>query len=224
MPQTIGNHGLYCPEFDDYAAVALYMQDLGTRIDEALFAQQALLEGFLAPPAIVLTNSAAVTILTTDPADSTIFDTVVVNTSTFMTYDAALGELFIGSENGAATTVPYLRGAYTVGAGCRMSAVGAVTVGSARELSLQVVDDTQPPVFPASEFIISTPVDSVNDQNTGGDYGLVVKSNILLTRTSGVRVRHTMTSLNAASNTTIPAGSAFMYVIYNGPTDIVEVA
>lgn len=224
MPEMIGNHGLYCPEFDDYAAVALYMQDLGTRIDEALFAQQTLLEGFLAPPAIILTNSGVVTINTVDLSDNNIFDTVVANTSTFMNYDATTGELFIGSENGAATTVPYLRGAYTIGAGARMSAAGAVTVGSGRSLELRIIDDTQAPVFPAFEFVISSPVDFVIDQNTGGDYGLNVKTNVLLNRTSGVRVTHVATSLNLASNTTIPAGSAFLYVIYNGPTDIVEVA
>lgn len=224
MPQMIGNHGLYCPEFDDYAAVALYMQDLGTRIDEALFAQQTLLEGFLVPPAIILTNSAAVTITVAGISDETLFDTVVVNTSSFMTYDVASGELFIGSENGAPVTVPYLRGAYTIGGGVRMSTVGAVTVGSVRTLSVQIVDDTQPAVFPNPSFIVSQPVDSVVDQNTGGDYGLLVKTNVLLNRTSGVRVTHSALSLNAASDTTIPAGSAFLYVIYNGPNDIVEVA
>lgn len=224
MPEMIGNHGLYCPEFDDYAAVALYMQDLGTRIDEALFAQQESLESFLSPPAILLTNSAPVTITTVDLTDSTVFDTVVVNTSTFMTYDVTSGELFIGSENGAAVTVPYLRGVYTIGGGCRMSAVGAVTVGSARSMSIRIVDDTQVPPFPSFEFVVSEPVDAVIDQNTGGDYGLLLKTTALLNRTSGIRITHAATSLNLASDTTIPAGAAFMYAIYNGPTDIVEVA
>ena len=55
MPQIIGSHGLYCPQFDDYAAVALYMQDLGTKIDSALSDQQDELNDFLAAPTIIVT-------------------------------------------------------------------------------------------------------------------------------------------------------------------------
>lgn len=223
MPENIGNHGLYCPDFDDYAAVALYMQDLGTRIDEALAAQLDELNEFLAPPAILLTNSAAV-VLAAPGLSNTVFDTVVVNTSSFMSYDVATGELSIGSAAGAPTTVPYERGAYTAGAGVRMSATGAVTVGSTRELSITVIDDTQVPVFPAFQFVISRPSDVAVDQNTGGNYGLVVKTNFLLSSTSGVRITHQAYSDNAASTTSIPAGSAFLWVIFNGAADTIEVA
>lgn len=223
MPETIGNHGLYCPDFDDYAAVALYMQDLGTRIDTALQGQLDELNGFLVPPAILLTNSAAVTITAADPIDTTIFDTVLVNTSTFMSYDVTAGQLLIGSAAGAAVTIPYERGAYSVGGGIRISAVGAVTVGSSRTFQAQVVDTTQVPVFPAAEFVITSPFDSTSDQNTGGNYGLNIKTNFLLSGTSGVRITHFVTHGNAASDVSIPAGAALLWVLFNGANDIIEV-
>lgn len=222
MPENIGNHGLYCPDFDDYAAVALYMQDLGTRIDALLGVQQDELDDFLNAPTIILTNSAAVVISAPGVVDN-VFDTVLFNNSTFMTYDfvANPNTLFIGSPLGVTPVVPYHRGAYSIGAGVRMSATGAVTVGSIRRLGLFVTDPGSPLFFTGN---IVAPADQSVDQNTGGDEALNVESNFTLTGTAGIEVEHFVQSDNAASTTSIPAGSSFLWVTYNGATDIIEVA
>lgn len=217
MPQTIGNHGLYCPDFDDYAAVALYMQDLGTKIDAALQSQLDELSDFLAQPTLIVTNAVAKTILTTDPSTNAVFDTVVFNNSSFMSYDFTANQILIGSVLGAGTTVPYRRGAYSAGACVRMTASGAVTVGSERQLQISVRDEA------LTVPVIAGPFDESSDQNTGGDEGVLVETNFVLTGTSGANISHSALSLNAASNTTILAGG-FLWVTYNGPTDIVEVA
>lgn len=222
MPENIGNHGLYCPDFDDYAAVALFMQDLGTKIDDALQAQVDALDTFFSPPTIILTNTVAKVIPAADQILD-VFDTVVFNNSTFLSYNFTTNSLHIGSPAGITPVIPYSRGAYTAGAGVRMTATGAVSVGSERRLSLVFNDDTgdgtgdvfNPLVFPEDRTI---------DQNTGGNEGLNVEINFLLTGTNGVVIDHRAVSDNAASTTTIPAGSAFLWVTFNGASEVVEVA
>lgn len=221
MPQTIGNHGLYCPEFDDYAAVALYMQDLGTKIDEALSDQQNEFTEFLNPPTIILTNSVAKTIpLGPGAAIFNVFDTVVFNNSSFMSYDFTGNHLFIGSPYGITPVVPYLRGAYSAGAVCRMTATGAVTPGSLRALQIYVGD----PAISASPGNLASPFDSEQDMNTGGNEAVLAETNFVLNGTNGVIIDHVASSDNAASTTSILANSAFLWVTFNGATDFIEVA
>lgn len=222
MAQTIGDHGLYCPEFDNYAAVALYMQDLGTRIDDALAAQQDAINEFLDPPMILVTNSAAGTITAgASGFVDVVFDTLVKATSPIMTFDFTTARLHIGSPAGAGTLIPYSHGSYSAGLSCTMTAAGAVTVGSTRGIRITLNDDTAP--LPPAGFIYQV-LDQSLDMNTGGNEGLVAKMNFDLDGTSGVYLAPRFFSANLASNTTIPAGSAFMWAIFNGPTQIIEVA
>lgn len=222
MPENIGSHGLYCPDFDDYAAVALYMQDLGTRIDDALSAQLDELNDFLNAPTIILTNSVAVTIAISGEVTD-VFDTEVFNNSTFMTFDAASDTVFLGSPAGTPSPAPYRRGAYSIGSGARMTATGAVTVGSQRYMQILVADPALATATDPFGTIIG-PSDTTSDMNTGGNEGLLVESNFLLTNVNGVEVTWRFGSSNLASSTSIPAGSAFLWITYNGPTDIIEVA
>lgn len=219
MAQTIGEHGLYCPDPQDYAAYALYMQDLGTRIDEALQAQVDELDLFFNPPTIILTNSAPV-IMAAGGASAATFDTVLFNNSSFMSYSVSgsVGTLSIGSAAGAPVLVPYLRGAYTIGMFGRMSATGAVTVGSERIAHLQVFDASGAMDSPL--LIIE---DITLDMNTGGNEAVLVKDNMLLTGESGVEVNFSFQNANIASTVSINAG-AMLYVTYQGATDIIEVA
>lgn len=217
MAQTIGTHGLYCPSPQDYAAYALYMQDVGTRIDEQLFAQQQQLESFLEQPTILVTNSAAVVIPIGPAQVVNIFDTVVFNNSTFMSLDTTNAQINIGSLLGSPAVTPYLRGAYTTGFNVRMSA-GVITTGTHRTASLTVTN--QEILFTT----IATATDSVTDQNTGGDEALFCKTDFVLTGVSGVDVEFAVISFETASTVTIPAGQAFGYVTFNGATDIIEVA
>lgn len=219
MAQMIGEHGLYCPDPQDYAAYALYMQDVGTRIDEQLFAQQTALQFFLEQPTILVTNSAAV-VIPVGPAEVVnIFDTVVFNNSTFMSLDVANTRIDIGSALGTPTVVPYLRGAYTAGFNVRMTAA-VVTAGTHRTASLLVTNEEL--LFVAATAASAT--DSATDQNTGGDEALFCRTNFPLSGTSGVNVEFAAISFETAGTVTIPAGGAFGYVTWNGATDIIEVA
>lgn len=219
MARTIGNHGLFCPDPQDYGAYALYMQDLGTKIDAALQAQVDELEDFFRPPTIILTNSAPV-VMVAGGGTAALFDTVLFNNSAFMTYtiSAGVGTVNVGSPAGAPIVVPYLRGAYTVGMNARMSATGAVTVGSERLMNVQVRDTTGIMVNP-----VSNRNDATFDMNTGGNEGLLTKGNVLLTGTSGVAVSHSVGNSNLASSISINAG-ALLYVTFQGASDIIEVA
>jgi len=216
MAQTIGDHGLYCPDPQDYGAYALYMQDLGNRIDEALSAQQDALNSFLAPPTIVLTNSAAV--FMTD-GSNTVFDTVVFNNSSFMTYDVATGILHIGSQLGANPVVPYRRGSYSAGMGARITAVAGVpTVGNEFLLQIAAVDNEQP----SGLQIAAEATDVTQQVGTTGNWGVQANVDFLLPGASGAEIQHLVLTLLESAN--ILAGSAFLWVTFNGATDIIEVA
>lgn len=219
MPENIGNHGLYCPEFDDYAAVALYMQDLGTRIDTALAAQRDALDGFLNMPTIIVTSSVVKSVAPGDSGD-TVFDTVLFNNApTMLTFATGTGfgnVIRIGSPAGALPVIPYLRGMWRFGATCRQTSSGAVTAYSLRTLNLNLIDET------ATVTALSA-VDRLYDTNTGGDEGQVAKHvGVLLDGTHGVEIRPTITNTNGV-NVNVLAG-AYFWVTYSGPTDIIEVA
>lgn len=223
--QTIGNHGLHCPEFDDYAAVALYMQNLGTLIDEQLQEKLEALQGFMDRPTIIVTNSAPAVI-----ADSVIYtqlwDTVLFNNSTFMNLDIGVSGsipgtpsnvIRIGSAAGAAIAIPYLRGSYSMGAATIMAATGAVTLLSHR--NLLVLSDDQ---SLAIDTFSCSASDTTYETNTGGE-AQNVKFSCELERTSGVIVEGFVWHGNTASTVAISAG-ALLWVTYNGPIDIIEVA
>lgn len=217
---TVGNHGLYCPEPDDYAAAALYMQDLGTRIDSTLDAQRDALTGFMRRPTIILTT----TVIKNMPAAGALrnaFDTVLFNNTTFMNLrtSGSFTYIDIGSQAGISPVVAYPQGNYIIGACSRMTATGAVTAFSARQLYVQVDDDTSP----TEVTFIDAVDDTTYDTNTGGDEAQNLKFSVELTRASGVRVSHSVNNQNVASTVNLLAG-ALLYVTYTGPLDIIEVA
>lgn len=223
--ETIGNHGLHCPEFDDYAAVALYMQNLGTLIDEQLQEQLEALQGFMDRPTIIVTNSVAAVIADSNTYTQ-LWDTVVFNNSTFMSLEiGASGSIpgtpsnviRIGSAAGAAVTVPYLRGSYSIGACTTMIATGAITAQSYRNLTVTSDDQSL-----AIDTFSCSASDTTYETNTGGE-AQNVKFSCELERTSGVIVEGLVTHGNTASTVSISAGG-FMWVTYNGPIDIIEVA
>lgn len=221
---NIGEHGLQCPEPDDYAAMALYMQNLGTIIDEQLQEQLDLFNAFFDRPTIIVTNSAIKNIPPVGTV-ADVYDTVVFNNSAFLSLvidpgpPIAANYIRVGSAAGAPVTIPYDQGNYTAGACTRMTATGAVDAYTTRSLQVNVLDDSIP--FPTNNVLI-TAIDKTFDTNTGGDEGQIVKTTFEALRTSGIKVNIQASSFNAASSTNILAGGLF-YVTYNGPLDIIEV-
>lgn len=221
--QNVGTHGLLCPEPDDYGAVALYMQNLGTIIDAQLQQQIEALQTFSQDrPTIIVTNSATATIASSTQY-SNLFDTVLFNNSSFMSFDVGGGflgrnVLRIGSEAGAPITVPYLQGSYSIGCTTTETATGAITTQSERVTDVRVLDDTINPVQEIAEVF-----DVTWDMGTGGGESQVVKFSVVLDRVSGVNIEVFVEHLNVASTVTYALG-ALLWVTYNGPTDIIEVA
>lgn len=220
MAQTIGTHGLYCPDPQDYAAYALYMQDLANRIDAALSAQQDALNGFLNSEIIIVTNSATQGIAP-NGFDDSLFDTVVFNNSTFFSYadEGGRGTLRIGSAAGISPIVPYPQGAYTYGFNVRFTDVGAPTVNSHRYIQAIGFDETAVPsanLF--NEF------DWALNMNTGGEEGVLIQNSFRLDGENGFRIRHSAANGDPAITVNVVAGHAIMWCMYNGPTDVIEVA
>lgn len=218
MPETIGEHGLYCPDFDDYAAVALYMQDLGTRIDDALSAQQDALTGFLNRPTIILTNLANVNVGTlsfdSDPMPTTLYN----NAPTMLTVSTASGVTVInvGSPAGTVNPVTYSRGVWRFGGAVRMQNTGGITALSERELFSAVFDDVLGTVL--MNAYTQTPAST-----TGGPEGVIFSDTLVLTGTHGVRVTQRVFNGDPTSSVDVLAGGLF-WLTYEGPTDIIEVA
>lgn len=218
--RNIGNHGLQCPEFDDYAAVALYMQNLGTLIDSELQAQLDLLQGFLDQPTIIVTNLAA-RVITSGASVQNLYDTVLFNNSTFFSLRTdtvnSRTVIDIGSPIGSPVTIPYLHGSYSAGLGMTETAA-TPTAFSFRSVAMDVVDESV-----LNNLFITDFIDTTYETNTGGDEAQNIKVNFELNRTSGIEVRHLFTNDNAAGNITITAGCLW-WVTYNGPIDVIEVA
>lgn len=225
--QTIGNHGLECPDFDDYAAVALYMQKLAETIDQQLFDQFELLTAAINRPTIIATSSATVS----EPQGTqfNFIDTVVFNNSSFLSLsvatpipffaDAPGSKINIGSPAGAGTTIPYDRGSYSTGSCTRMTSTGAVTAYSSRNSAIVIVDES----LPVGSSLITEIPDDTSDTNTGGNEAQNAKGTFELSRTSGVAAILTTTHANGVTNVNVLAGALF-WVTYNGPINVVEVA
>lgn len=218
MPETIGEHGLYCPDFDDYAAVALYMQDLGTRIDAALQEQLDALEAYQNRPLIVMFNPAIVNIAALGSAQN-VFSAELFNNAPTILTSSTVGSVTtvnIGSPAGTVNPVTYPRGVWRFGATCRQTSVGATDALSDRELFILLTDD-----------VISAPLDNAYDityaSTTGGSEGNLVHDQILLTGTHGVRMTHRVSNANSSSSVNIEA-EGLWWLTYEGPTDIIEVA
>lgn len=227
---NIGSHGLICPEPDDYPAVALYMQCLGETIDSTLQEQLESLESFFNRPTIIVTNSVNKTI-TAPGGLLDVFDTVVFNNTTFMSLEigatVALGGtgnvIWIGSPAGAPVTIPYLRGVYSVGAGQRMQPVGSHDPGERQVCSIEAID------LSSTDYLFSfeTNFDRADDVTRNTGTGLADAQNarfsMQLQGVSGVQLIHAATTFSSASDVNVLAG-AFLWVTYDGPTDVVEVA
>lgn len=214
-------HGLSCQSGDDYAALALYMQNEANIIDAALETELLSLTGFLTRPTIIVTNSGNVTMPANDSV-TVVWDTVLFNNSTFMSLintGGAFAETIIsvGSPAAAPVTVPYLQGFYRYGFGTFMTATGAVNAYTSRTTIVTAIDDSSGS-FPSTGQIS----DITYDTNTGGEAqngtGTFPAAGV-----SATRIRTTCGNENTSSSVNILANS-FLWVTYIGSTDLIEVA
>lgn len=218
----VGTHGLNCPDGEDYAAIALYMQCVSDTLDSQLQTQLTTAQGFSTQPTIIAFPNAVKSVPASGSA-ADVFTTVTFNNSTFMDLVLepanARNYIRIGSPVGVIPAVPYPRGLYMVGVCMSQTAAGAVTAYSRREVQVDVVDQSSP----LTNQTIYTINDTTYETSTGGVERQLVKFPIYLTGSVGVQVRAIAINSNIPSAVNV-ATNALFWVTYVGPADLVEVA
>lgn len=217
---SVGTHGLFCIEPENYAAFALYMQCLAEQIDATLTAQQADIDAFLNRPTMIVTSAINKTWTFPNSSRTDIFDTVLFNNSAALTFTSGVnGAINIGSPISTPNPITYPTGLWMVGGTTRMATAGASNPNGLRTLQITVTDDTIPPSGQqVAQYRDQTTAFGVLDSQT-------VKGPVILRGSSGVRVTGvtSSTDLLATGNVTVQAG-ALMWVTYVGPDELVEVA
>lgn len=220
---TIGNHGLFCLEDENMAAIQLYMQCLATQIDTVLADQEADLDTALTRPTVIVTSAANQTTTFPNGSDGNVFDTIFFNNAgTMFSLQVTPPniDLVIGSPLGTPNPTEYPTGLWMIGATARMNTAGAANAFGARRLILTVLDDLGTPspqtvqVWSDTTFFGGT-TDSV-----------CVKGPVILRGLNGrnaVRIRHLFqyADLLATGNVTVLAG-AMLWATYIGPDELVE--
>lgn len=118
--------GLACPDGQDYAALALYMQRTAFDIEAKLIAAQAGFDAFLGRPTDIWQNNS--------PQPGFVNNNVgFVN---FINATNVFRNFIGGSTNDI--SVPQLNGAFMAGVHIVCNPVGAVNVGTFRDLGIQV--------------------------------------------------------------------------------------
>lgn len=161
----IGQHDLNCLGPEDYAALALYMQETAFAIEDALNAETVSLNEYR-----LRTSMEFVTTVTTSNAavgGTVMPDGRQANGINF-TGATVLGGGATGvvPANGVVVFIPPLSGWYDVGAYTNAIPAGAITAGSERVLYIQV---NQVPDLPATDTSTLFQ-ERVTDTNTGGEF------------------------------------------------------
>lgn len=220
---TIGNHGLFCLEDENMAAIALYMQCVATQIDQTLADQDADLDTALTRPTVIVVNAANQTTTFPNASDQNVFDTIFFNNagSMFSLQSTPPNiDLVIGSPLGTANPTEYPTGLWMIGATARMATAGAANAFGGRSLTLRVLDDLGSP----SPTTVATWTDTTFFQ--GAMDSVCVKGPVILRGLNGrnaVRIRplFAYADLLATGNVTVQAG-AMLWATYIGPDELVE--
>jgi hypothetical protein len=148
--EPVGNHGLACLGDEDYAAIALYMQNQGLVIDAALDAISDDFDSFFLRPGFLSASTAT-----------------VLNTA--INVSGGIGASALVYNNfpmlGPTVFLTPRAGWYQFGANVNMVAAGAVTANSYRRLTVSaVLSSSGPPTT------LSTVADLSFDTNTAGEW------------------------------------------------------
>lgn len=219
----VGNHGLFCLEDENYAAIALYMQCMAEQIDSILSGVDTSLDGALNRPTVIVNSLANKSWTFPNSQRQNIFDNILFSNSdifTVATSSAGVDSLYIGSPAGTVDPLSYPQGLWMVGATARMATAGGSTAFEARLIDLVVTDDLSTP----AGDILARYVD-VTPGATGALDAVLVKGPVILRGTHGVRVDARLASagLLAGGSVTVQAG-AMLWATYVGPDELVEVA
>lgn len=200
---------LPCPDGTDQAAQALYLQRLAERLEAEFIARQARVDAVVNQPAACFKNTTAISA----------FGTTGQAQVSMLTPGNVVYANYPGASLPAFPPGPFpTPGIYHMGISVFFQEVGAVTTGSYRQLTYQLLHYGPAGIVGAAEGTREVTAPSFGGvyltaemiAEIGSDfaqYGL----NIIL--------RHG----NAASNIQVPIGGIHAYLVRRGSSDIIEV-
>lgn len=205
----VGNHDLACLEAEDYAAVALYMQNEAFAIEAALLSEQTALNEYR-----LRTSMEFVTVVTTSFASgggTVMPDGRAANNIDFTGATVLGGGSTVSSLGSSVAVVPARSGWYDVGGFTNAIPAGAITAASERVMYIQV---TQVPDLPATNTR-TLYQERVTDTNTGGEF-LNVSGLVYLIGGRLASIEMLVSHANVASNMVMQIGSK-IWLAYYGP-------
>lgn len=183
---TVGDHGLACLHPEDYAALALYMQDQATAIDTALDSVSDSLDSARLRPGVLATSNANVAVA------SGVAGGFGAMTVQYANFPVTFGVSF---------TTPRA-GWWQYGANVNMVATGAVTANSLRRLTVSAVLTTGGP-----SVTLSTTADQSFETNTAGEWLACSAGTFYLPAGRTVTISTVTLHANAASTVNNMAGA-----------------
>lgn len=191
----VGTHGLSCLGEEDYAAVALYMQDQALAIEAALVdISDDLASGFLRPSVVAVTTTVS------GPQSSgseQIYDLTATWTMSYENYTVDPSIISAGVR----LTIPRT-GWYAYGAYANIAATGAVTALSRRTLYARATREAVGVSTQLSQASFRT-----IDTNTGGEFLIASDASFYATIGTTVDVEAAWSHTNAASTVQVNTGA-----------------
>lgn len=215
MVTPIGNHGLTCLTDNDYAAVALHMQDQARTLDAALAGISNELTAYNNRMSFVVTS----TVTSSFPAlggqimpDGREANNVSFAGGTFLGGGASL------IAGGNILFIPPESGWYDIGGYVNVVAAGAITANSERVLYLLTVQ-TQANVLQPTQNVYKY---RTTETNTGGEF---LETSALIYAEAGrsLSLQLLVSHQNLASNLNLNAG-AKIWATFMGPKGVIVVA
>lgn len=190
--EPVGNHGLACLGDEDYAAIALYMQDQGTKIDKALDNISDAFDTYYLRPGFLSTNTAVTTIASTN-----VFLPITLGSSLYDNLTTTGPGVAFGNF-----TTPKA-GWYQFGANANLIATGAITANSARRLRVNAFLTT-----PSGAVSLNDCEDLSFETNSGGGEWLAATAGSFYAAAGrAISIRAAASHANAASSVNVSVGA-----------------
>lgn len=210
----IGSHGLGCLDPEDYAALALYMQETALDIEAALTAESASLDEYR-----LRTSLEFVSVVTSSHAagGGTVMPDGRAANGIDFTGATVLGGGATGivPGNGSISFIPPRSGWYDIGGYTNAIPAGGVTVGSERVLYINAIQTPDPPATNASVLF----QERVTDTNTGGEF-LNVSGLVYFVGGRLASIQVLVSHANVASNLVMQIGSK-VWVAFFSPKNVI---
>lgn len=200
---------LPCPEGTDPAAQALYLQRLAERLEAEFIARQARLDAAVDQPAACFKSATAISAFGTSGTAQISF-----LTPAHVVYANYPNPTF---NQGPPGPFP-MAGIYHVGISVFFQEVGAVTLGSYRQLTFQLFHHAADGIVGAAEGTREVTAPSFGGVYLTAEMIVEIGDDFAQYGLNTV-IRHG----NAASNIQVPIGGTHAYLVRRGSSDIIEV-